>query len=174
MAAGDFDVLGPLAYGHGEFEIHGLAGGFYLSIYCSEDVPFIDPAEVEAATAGTFYGDGRIRAQIEACRRWPRGVVPEGFLQPVRSDVPVLLVSGAWDPASPPRHAERAGRDLTNSRHVVLPFAGHGPGGIVGGMECFDRLSNEFVLRGTVEDLDTSCVEKLRRPPFVLDLDGPP
>lgn len=77
------------------------------------------------------------------------------------------------DPASAPRHAERAGRYLTNSRHVVLPYAGHGPGGIVGGMECFDRLSTEFVLRGTVEDLDTSCVEELRRPPFVLDLDGP-
>lgn len=175
MAAGDFTAFAPLAYAYGEFETSGLSAGFYLSIYCSEDVPLIDPVEVAAATAGSFFGDGRVRAQMEACRHWPRGIVPEGFHLPVRSDVPVLLVSGAWDPASAPRHAERAARYLSRSRHVVLPFAGHGPGGIEGGLECFDQLANDFVVRGTLEGLDTSCAEKLKRPPFVLDLgEGPP
>ena len=67
--------------------IRFAATGLYLSITCAEDIPFADePAEYEQGR-GTFLADHRARSHFEACRRWPRGSVPDDFHEPVVSDV---------------------------------------------------------------------------------------
>jgi pimeloyl-ACP methyl ester carboxylesterase len=43
----------------------------------------------------------------------------------VRSDVPVLLISGTLDGRTPPRNAETVARDFPHARHVVIEGAGH-------------------------------------------------
>ena len=40
------------------------------------------------------------------CGVWPHGEVPDGFHEPVVSDLPVLLMSGERDPVTPPHYAE--------------------------------------------------------------------
>ncbi len=47
--------------------------------------------------------------------------------QLVETDLPTLIINGAWDPITPPPLAERIAPGFTNSRYVEVPFAGHGP-----------------------------------------------
>jgi len=148
-----------------------LADGYYLSLLCSEDVPFIREEEIPAAVQGTFLGDFRIRSQQAACAVWPVRPVGREFLEPVASDVPTLLLSGERDPVTPPVNAERAARTLKNSLHVVVPDAGHGYAGIEGAAECVSGLNVRFIESGTVKGLDTSCVARTRRMAFVLKRD---
>jgi pimeloyl-ACP methyl ester carboxylesterase len=85
----------------------------------------------------------------------------------VRAAVPVLIVSGAWDPVTPPSDGSEVARHLSHSLHVIVPHGGHGFDGLEG-TDCLDRLFTEFVDRGTTRGLDTTCVGRIRRPPFAL------
>src|SRR5262249_23922898 len=120
---------------------------------------------------GTFLGDLRIRKQQAACAVWPVPPVSRAFLEPVTSDVPVLLTSGERDPATPPANAERVARTLKNSLHVVVPDGGHIYTGLGGASECVDSLIERLVETGTVKGLDTSCLARTKRPEFALKRD---
>jgi pimeloyl-ACP methyl ester carboxylesterase len=148
-----------------------LADGYYLSLTCSEDVPFIREDEIPAAVQGTFLGDFRIRKQQAACAAWPVHPVDRKFLDPVVSGVPTLLLSGERDPVTPPVSAERAARTLKNSLAVVVPDGGHGYFGVEGAMECVDSLMTRFIEAGTVKGLDASCLARTKRPEFALKWD---
>ena len=99
------------------------------------------------------------------CGRWPRGEVPDDYKEPVRSDVPVLMISGETDPVTPPRLAEAALEHLANGRHMVVPDGGHAP--LTPG--CVGRLMHEFIDTGTVRGLNTDCVDKMDGRTFDLD-----
>jgi len=148
-----------------------LADGYYLSLTCSEDLPFIREDEIPAAVQGTFLGDLRIRKQQAACAAWPVPPVDRAFLDPVTSGVPTLLTSGERDPVTPPVNGERAARTLKNSLHMVVPDGGHSYAGVKGAYSCVDRLIVQLVETGTVKGLDTSCLAQTKRPEFVLKRD---
>ena len=139
-----------------------IARGMQFSVICSEDTPFITDEEIKSTSANSFYGDARVRPTIKACSEWPRAKVDASFLEPVKSDVPVLLVSGALDPVTPPWLAETVAKTLTHSRLVVIPNATHNS------YECVENLVAEFIDKGTADRLDASCVEKIKRPPFTI------
>lgn len=139
-------------------------GGLYLSITCAEDVPFVDPALV-AADRETYLSDHRYGQQKAACDEWPRGAVPETHRTPVRTDIPALLVTGAFDPATPPAFADEIASTLPNSRVVMVPSGGHGLNGLAG-LDCVDALRVRFVEQGHARDLDTSCLSWVRRAGF--------
>jgi pimeloyl-ACP methyl ester carboxylesterase len=139
-----------------------IARGMQLSVICSEDTPFITDEEVKSTSANSFYGDARVRPTIKACSEWPKAKVAASFLDPVRSDLPVLLVSGALDPVTPPWLAETVAKTLSRSRLVVIPNATHNS------YECVENLVANFIDKGTAEGLDASCVDKIQRPPFTI------
>jgi pimeloyl-ACP methyl ester carboxylesterase len=148
-----------------------LASGMNLSVTCAEDVPFIAPAMVESTIAGTYLRGYRVLQQIEACRDWPRGEIPAGFHQPVRSDVPVLMVSGPYDPVTPPRFAAEVVRQLPHALDLTVPEGHHGPEGLAH-PECMSGIVARFLERGSAVGLDASCVAGMARPPFVTDAAG--
>jgi hypothetical protein len=80
-----------------------------------------------------------------------------------------LLVTGSYDPVTPPRYAAEVAQSLTNVVNVVVPFGGHGLAGLAG-LDCVDRLLRETIERGRVRELDVSCVAKIRRPGFATEL----
>jgi pimeloyl-ACP methyl ester carboxylesterase len=142
-----------------------VADGMYLSVTCAEDVPFIDPAESAKLTADNPFGDYRVSQQTRACSMWPRGEISGDFLEPVRSTAPVLIFSGNMDPVTPPKYGEEISRHLPSSRHVIIPEAGHGPFGLTD-PGCVDRIAIEFLDKSDARDLDVSCVERMKPPPF--------
>jgi pimeloyl-ACP methyl ester carboxylesterase len=141
-----------------------LSAGFFLSVTCAEDIPFLPPDAVKLTT-GTFGGSYRLRQQTAACAVWPRGAVPADHRQPVQSEVPALLLSGEYDPATPPSGGDEVARGLSHGRHVILRNNGHP----IGSSEaCTGRLIATFIDRSASNGLDTSCAEALPPVPFQL------
>jgi len=145
-----------------------LAGGMSLSVLCAEDIPFITEEEIKTNTAGTFYGDYRARTSSKACEQWPRAKVAASFAEPVKSDIPILMITGDLDPVAPPWLAAGAARFLPNSRHISIPNTGHHFR-----FECTDNLVVEFLSKGSAKGLDDSCVKEIEKPPFVTKLPPP-
>jgi len=166
-AQGNFAPLTRTAL---EYRINLVAtgsNGMYLSVTCAEDLPWIKPGEGERMAANTFLGDYRLRQQREACALWPRAMVERDYARPVRSDAPVLILTGQWDPVTPPSNGDTTAKTLTNSLHIVVPHGAHGLGGL-DGVDCIERITTEFVERGTTKDIDTSCVKSIHRKGFAL------
>jgi TAP-like protein len=80
----------------------------------------------------------------------------------------MLVLSGPYDPVTPPRWAEQALPYLPHARHVIVPEAHHGSGGL-SHPDCIQQLSTAFVERGTADGLDTSCIATMMPPPFNTD-----
>jgi len=170
---GDFRPVARTALRDRRGMQQGSWWGLFLSITCSEDVPFIDQAAAAAENATTMLGDYRVRQQAEACRGWPTYPVPAEFHQPFRSDVPVLLISGELDPVTPPRWGERAAAMFPNGLHFVVPHAAHGYGGMQG-TACIDSLTMRFYRQASVRGLDPApCLAGVRPPPFVTQVPEP-
>jgi pimeloyl-ACP methyl ester carboxylesterase len=168
-AQGNFIPLARTALWYRQNLVGSGSNGMYLSITCAEDLPWIKPGEGERLAANTFLGDYRLRQQREACALWPRADVERGYAEPVRADVPVLILTGEWDPVTPPANGDQIAKTLANSLHIVVPDGAHGLGGLEG-MDCIDRTLTEFVARGTTKDIDTACVKSVRRKGFALKL----
>jgi pimeloyl-ACP methyl ester carboxylesterase len=145
------------------------SNGMYLSVTCAEDLPTIKAGEGEKNGVNTFLGDYRLRQQRAACELWVRGKIPSNYAEPVRSKVPALILTGEWDPVTPPVYGDTAAKYLPNSKHLVVPHGGHGFGGL-DGTQCLDDLIIKFVSAGTTSGLDTSCVQNIKRRGFVLKL----
>jgi pimeloyl-ACP methyl ester carboxylesterase len=140
-----------------------LRYGMLMSVTCSEDVARITEDEIREKTKGTYLGDSRVRQQIAACREWPDAVLPSDFTKIKPSRVPALLISGHFDPATPPIFGEEVARSyLPNSMHLVIREAGHSATS-----PCTDEIGREFLKRGSFAGIDTSCVAKVHLRPFV-------
>jgi pimeloyl-ACP methyl ester carboxylesterase len=166
-AARDFKPIGATAYGSGRALISGIADGYYLSVTCTEDVPFFTEEEAASTARGTFLGDFRWRAQKAACQNWPSKPAPASFLDSVRSDVPALLIGGTLDPVNPPRNAKDVSATLSHSRTVMVERGAHDFDGMEG-RHCIDHVIAEFVDSGDEKNIDTSCVARIHPAPFVL------
>jgi pimeloyl-ACP methyl ester carboxylesterase len=100
--------------------------GMHLSVLCPEDVDVLTDAQVTAETSSTRIGQYIVDEYRTACALWPRATVARDFRTPVTARVPVLLVSGHFDPVTPPELAARVARSLPLSRHIVVSDSGHG------------------------------------------------
>lgn len=170
-AQGNFVPLTNAAINYRRNLVATGSNGMYLSVTCAEDLPLIKPGEGERNGANTFLGDYRLRQQRAACALWPRGKIPADYAQPTVSDVPVLILTGQWDPVTPPIYGDTAAKHLSHSLHVIVPHGGHGFGGL-NGIDCIDNLITSFVEKGTTSGLDTSCVSSISRQGFQLKLPG--
>jgi pimeloyl-ACP methyl ester carboxylesterase len=168
-AQGNFVPLANAALYYRENLVATGSNGMYLSVTCAEDLPFNKPGEGERNGANTFLGDYRLRQQRAACALWPRGKIPADYAAPTVSDVPILILTGEWDPVTPPIYGDTAGKHLPHSLHVIVPHGGHGFGGL-NGIDCIDNLITSFVEKGSTVGLDTSCVTSIKRQGFMLKL----
>jgi pimeloyl-ACP methyl ester carboxylesterase len=167
-AQGDFTPFARLAMLWEPGLRHTIAFGMHLSVTCAEDVPFFTQDEIDREIKGTYLGGYRVLQQVAACREWRRGEIPADFHAPVTSDVPVLLVSGAYDPVTPPHWAEQVAPHYAHGLHLLVPYGHHGADGL-SNPGCLDNISVAFIERGTTEGLDTSCVSTMMSPPFIVD-----
>lgn len=167
---GDFGPFVAQAYGVSGSIGHGISQGMFFSVICAEDAPAATPEAIAKATAGTYMGAEFADELKQVCAFWPRGALPGGYHQLVRSDVPVLLLTGELDPVTPPQHAEATRAGLSHGRALVVPGVGHGatPQG------CVPALVYDFLEAGTADALDAGCAERLTRPPFFVSFAGPP
>ena len=139
-----------------------------LSLWCNEEVPFEDPARVAADLSGypEFARVDQATVPNGLCKA--AGVVAHPAAtenQPVRSDVPFLIFSGLFDPATPPTIQRSAARSLTHATLVLFPSAGHG----AGFSACGGRLIGAFIA-DPAASLDVACANDPPAPHFTRSL----
>jgi pimeloyl-ACP methyl ester carboxylesterase len=166
FARGDYSPITQMVYQTRMLTSSEISAGFYLSVTCTEDVPFIDVDRAREEAAGTFGGDYRLQQQRRACSLWPRGSLSRVRGQPVTSSVPALLFSGDQDPVAPPERAEEVAKHLANGRHVIVSNNGHAFGSLG---ECGQRLIAAFIGAKSAAALDVSCASRIPAVPFVIE-----
>lgn len=141
-----------------------LAAGFFLSVTCTEDIPYLS-AKADAMAAGTFGGTYRLDQQRAACKVWPQGNVSSAHRTLARSAIPTLLLSGEFDPVTPASGGEEVLRDLSRGRHVVIRNNGHP----IGAAEpCIAGMIGQFLDAGAASGVNTRCAADVPAIPFVV------
>jgi pimeloyl-ACP methyl ester carboxylesterase len=146
-----------------------MAIGMQLSVICAEDAPKYTADEMKKNADSMLFGKYVMSIQQRGCAFWPRGKVDDSFYEPLSSAIPTLVMSGEVDPVTPPSWGEHVARTLSNSKHIVMPGTGH----TAGGTGCGQRVMRSFIERGSVDGIDTACVERVRRPGFFVTPAGP-
>ncbi len=166
-AAAHGDV-GPLL-GQSELLSGDLGGdmnsGMAMSVICAEDAEQLQPRPQDK---DTILGNSLIEAIQAQCAVWPHGRMPADFHKPLKSDKPILILSGARDPVTPPRYGEQIMAGLGNARHLVLKGQGHA----VGTRGCVPRLVGQFIDKLQPQHLDASCLDRLGPTPPFIDFNG--
>ena len=148
----------------------GVSIGMFLAVSSAEDVAVSDAKSIARESETTFLRDDYFKQLQRAAEILPRKTMPADYHAPVRSEIPTLLISGFCDPATPPSGAEEVARHLANSRHVVVRYGSHAYGGL---SPCVDNIMADFIVRGSVNEIDLTCVDQVRRPPFIVKADKP-
>ena len=133
----------------------------YFATNCADRVPFdsAPPTNTGAfAAAVVSYGI------TEVCDLIDVPASPPETAEAVSSDKPVLLLSGRYDPITPPQFAARAAQHLPNATLVVRDGAHHG---IWIGDDCIDNIVNDF-LSDPHQTPDTTCADQPQ--PIAWDL----
>jgi pimeloyl-ACP methyl ester carboxylesterase len=130
-----------------------FADGLHLAAVCNEELVWIKDADIGPATATSFIGTYLIDQYREACRGWPRAKVAADFQRPLTAPIPTLLVSGLFDPVTPPRIADRVAKYLPKVKHIVDSTSHHG--------SAFGNCARPVVLyvfrEGTLDGAPAGC-----------------
>ena len=163
-ARGDYGPLASLTAVQIDGFKNELYWGMFLSVTCSEDVAFITPQERSAAAAAGFLGDLRIRSQQRACAIWNVRRAADSWALPVRSAVPVLMISGADDPAAPSWLGASQLPYLSDARQIIVANGGHNNEDA-----CLARVRAAFMDRPDPRATHGTCAAQFERPAFVID-----
>jgi len=128
--------------------------GMQLSVTCAEDADELAPDPKDASSLISLEFIAYMRAQ---CEVWPRGKRDPAFRQPLSGDTPVLLLSGEFDPVTPPRYGDEVVKTLPNGRHLVVRGQGHN----VLPVGCVPRVFARFVATADAKALDVTCLDKV-------------
>lgn len=165
MSWEEYNELLDAAYGI----IDDDSEGMYNSVHCRETLPFTSLDEVRAQSeivsepirSALMLG---VQAQFDSCDIWDVApAAPDEIAQTV-SDIPTLLLSGEFDPITPPAWGELAASTLSQGYHYTLPGMGHGTVDI---HDCPTQLAVAFLGNPSVQP-DASCIAAMPGVTFYL------
>ncbi len=131
--------------------------GLNLSVTCREVMPFIDVAQLRKAAqvAWPFVVPDRLMEPYTvACPIWNAGKADGALNQPVKSNLPVLLLTGDYDMAAPSHLAQKIAASLPKAQLVSFRGVGHA---VFESDECARQLTAQFFLTPTATAVP-SCV----------------
>ena len=110
-----------------------MADAMYMTVVCAE---FGDTPESALKFPGVVKrlveaGENDARQILQLCRDWKIRLLDKSLLLPVRSDIPTLLLSGRFDPITPPEGAERVAAHLSRAFSFTFPRGAHGQAFVV-------------------------------------------
>ena len=133
--------------------------GLRLSVWCAEEIPFENPQRIASQTSPAL-GLGGIdegTATPALCDAWKVAPVAAVENEPVRSDVPVLIFAGEFDPDTPPQWGRRLLASMPNARFVEFRGRSHG----AGFHKCGEKIVVAF-LRTPQAPLAADCASRMR------------
>jgi Tol biopolymer transport system component/pimeloyl-ACP methyl ester carboxylesterase len=142
-----------------------MGWGMHYSIWCREEMAFesLEEALTLAAELPPVFSDLFAGAYDWAvCASWEAGVADPIENQAVVSDIPTLVLSGRYDPVTPPAWGRLAAETVANSFFYEFPNVAHGA---MRSNACALEIGLQFLDDPTAEP-DTSCLDKLGSPEF--------
>lgn len=138
--------------------------GLYYSVHCSETAPFLTNTGSKPAK-GRFFGRSGddVEQLAKICKVWRSAELDKADVAPVKSDRPVLILSGALDPITPVSFADETHNRLSNSTLAKFPYQAHGP---TVGSKCAQNMIASF-FDAPDRKLDTSCTAQDVKPIFL-------
>lgn len=138
--------------------------GKRLSVWCSEAWPHSDkPTHAFADLNLAVVPD-------EVCEIWnvPRRPVSER--RGTVSNIPTLVIAGAFDPLTPPEWAAQTVETLTRGKVVIFPFGHHTETTHWGGDGCAMSIAAAFMDAPEPDPrtLDLTCIDRSAAPTFAL------
>jgi len=143
--------------------------GMYFSVECSEEIHFYNEDDVLARSEGLpdeiFYAmTDSIIQTFEDCVVWNVAESSSIENEPVVSDIPTLILSGAYDPVTPYQWGEEAQSYLVNSWHYIFPNVGHSA---LDTQDCADDIILSFLDQPSQQPNDT-CINEVGAPDFYI------
>jgi len=142
-----------------------IASGMHWSVICAEDAEFFVPRPQDA---DLLLGQDFESVVVSWCKEWPKRGVPADFHAPLSGATPVLVLSGQYDPVTPPRYGDQVVKGLPNARHLVVPGNGHN----VLARGCAPKLITEFIDTADAKSLEAECLDEQTPAPFFLNFSG--
>ncbi len=147
-----------------------ISNGMHNAIACAEDVPFYDKKQrLIKNSEDTYMGGDFHQTLMEICSDWPVGQTNESMKQVFTSKKPSLILSGQYDPVTPPSYGEQLASNLENRLHIIGKGQGHG----LISRGCIPKIISDFLEDPNLENLKTECVKHLRPTPFFVNAYGP-
>ncbi|MEM9337144.1 MAG: alpha/beta hydrolase [Bacteroidota bacterium] len=143
-----------------------VAIGARLCVWCSEEYPFNDQEVIKKETSNYPEFESLSPAVYEqsVCEAWGVSKMPAMENEPVKSDIPVLLISGEYDNETPVSWATAMQKNLTNSFQLIFKGWKHGP--ITNWSNtCAMQAANAFFNFPEIKP-DLECMEDIKRPDF--------
>ncbi len=136
-----------------------------ISVWCNEEYPFEDLAAIrrQETEYPEFAGVDQSTVPVGLCDEAGFGEAKPGPSEnkPVKSDIPALIFSGEFDPATPPAWSAAMAARMSRASHLVVPGAGHG----AGFADCPTSIMLAFL--DTPENpVDISCITRMRGADF--------
>ncbi len=145
--------------------------GMNTAVQCAEEFTFETANSLQATVEETrpelqgFARRGLVDpALLPVCAAWGAGQPNTIENQPVTSPVPALVVSGEYDPITPPSYGDLAAATLSNSTVLSFPGVGHGA---VFSSDCALNIAEQFLSDPTAK-LDTRCIASMSEPAFQI------
>ena len=105
--------------------------GLYLSVQCAEELAFTTRAKVEREFA-RLDEIGRVLTRLyiddtfEDCAIWDAPAADAEADEPVKTDIPTLVLAGEFDPVTPPSYGKLVAENQRGSFFFEFPGFGHG------------------------------------------------
>lgn len=169
LSSGKTDVLEPWALNEIKSDLFSpgfIAYGLYFTVNCQDDSSIVTLEQIEAQAAAYPEMDGYVRHYVEweICQLWDLPPAPPLSDEPISSDIPTLVLSGRYDPITPPHWAQEVAENLENAFYVEFPSKGHS---LDSGTTCAEEIKSSF-LNDPWREPDTACLADEPRPTFVL------
>jgi pimeloyl-ACP methyl ester carboxylesterase len=147
----------------------GAGMGMRLSVWCAEEEPFNRPEIIKRETSRYPGLKGLSPAVFDSavCQAW--GVEKAGPKenQAIKTDIPVLLISGEYDHDTPPQWAAQMKKNLSNSHHLIFKGWKHTPT-TNWGNQCAMKAANDF-FNNPAQLPTPDCFESITTPVFKTD-----
>lgn len=143
-----------------------LAYGLNLVIGCRENRPRVDAgrARAEAASLHPFVAPDRVETDYDvACPVLGLPPVDPSFYDPVVSDTPALILTGAYDTLVARSRVEALGRSLPRSAVIGFRGVGHD---VLGASACAGGIVASFVEAPGDSTPKAECAERFLPPAF--------
>ncbi len=162
------------------YVFEGISPGLYISMMCHEHILATTLDELQTASqAGDaireyawlpFYGDAD--EVFKTCKTWGAHGPWQKEDDPVTSDIPTLLITGRFDPTTPPLYAEQLAAHLGRSYYLEFPNQGHTPT-VADTSGCAVEIAKSFLAQPS-EQPDRSCLDEVKPLEFTTPYTGSP